>query len=134
MYWVDIGSQNHMGFKGTTQQNHMCTPHGALTAPSKVSFRPHPPFSHLHLAPTLLSLLLSTHCVCASVLYIEIYIYIHTYMIFGYSFHLLSSGPHFSAALTSASLFYASLPLFLFCLSDPPFLLLVLPFFMSLLN
>ena len=39
----DIGSQSHTGFKCTTQQNIICTPHRASIAPSKVSFHPHFP-------------------------------------------------------------------------------------------
>ena len=52
IYWGDIGSQNHTGFKCTARQNITRTLHRALTTPSKVSFCcPFPPFSNIHLPP-----------------------------------------------------------------------------------
>ena len=72
IYWGDIGSQNHIGFKYTTQQNIICTLHHVSIVQSKVSshsqlspFCPPPP-THIYLSRWLSPY----SCLCLCVIYV----------------------------------------------------------------
>lgn len=91
IYWGDIDSQNHAGFKCTTEQNAICTLQQVSITPRKVSFHPLYPLSaHFYVPPPPFPLAIPHYCLCLSIIYIhtytrqreksiDIYTYLYTY-------------------------------------------------------
>ena len=105
VYWWDIGSQNHTGFKHPTQQN-ICTLHCVPIAQCKVSFCPH--FAH-PLAPFVWLSPLCCLCLC--------FIFLCVYSFLLNPFTFFHPAPQASSLMTAINLFHVSMPLVLFCLS-----------------
>ena len=111
--WGDIGSQNHRGFKCTSQSNIICTLRHVPVTPSKVSFCLHlPPLCPPPTTPTAPFLWGSPHC-CLCLLHLCFFFSFILFFGFILSPSFIQSPiPFHSEAF---SLFPVSMPLFLFC-------------------
>ena len=114
-----IGSQNHIGFKCTAQQNIICTLHHAPISQAKSLSVPFSCFVQFYLSPPFPSVYPHT-VVHVSVLHICIP-HTHTHVSYMWGGCLIPSPtfihpPKQPSPLRSFSLFHASMPLFLFCL------------------
>ena len=110
--WGDIGSQNHRGFKCTSQSNIICTLHHVPVTPSKVSFCLHlPPLCPPPTTPTAPFPLGVTALLSVSVTSMFLFFFYSFFL--ASSFHLPSSSPQ---SLSTLKLSVCSLcPCLCFC-------------------
>ena len=98
IYWGYISSQNHIGFKCTTQQNIICALHHVPITPSKFSFHFHlTALVHLHLHPLpspsgYHHIVVCVYVICR--IYHEVHIHMYVYVfiyLYRYIFCLIPS-------------------------------------------
>ena len=92
IYWGGIGSQNHTGFKCTTQQNIIGTLHCVPITPREAFVSPFSSFAHLHLPPlppAIIPLLPVSMCLYIPYIIHAIYKYIYTCHLYLYMMHIV---------------------------------------------